>query len=127
MSPDQSLNSRLISLARLLEQLPAPGTSAPTAEGLATASLAHIPDERLASLGARLALRQDVTELDAEDALLLRLLLQDYVAAVGVLRARVREVEAQLLDVEGTIRKSRRAIRIARGDDGTSETTPTDA
>ena len=127
MSPDQSLNSRLISLARLLEQLPAPGTSAPTAEGLATASLAQIPDERLASLGARLALRQDVTELDAEDALLLRLLLQDYVAAVGVLRARVREVEAQLLDVEGTIRKSRRAIRMARGDDGTSETTPADA
>lgn len=127
MSPDQSLNDRLISLARLLEQLPAPGTSAPTAEGLAAGSLDHIPDERLASLGARLALRQDVAELDAEDALLLRLLLQDYVTAVGILRARVREVEAQLLDVEGTIRKSRRAIRIARGDDGKPGTAPANA
>ena len=100
MSADQSLNDRLISLARLLEQLPAPGTSAPTAEGLAAGSLAHIPDERLASLGARLSLRQDVTELDAEDALLLRLLLQDYVAAVGILRARVRRSEEHTSELQ---------------------------
>jgi hypothetical protein len=106
---DETLNARLTSLARLLEQLPAPAS--PAGDPLAQ-RLASIADDRLRLLGARLAQRASAGEMDAEDALLLRLLLHDYTAGVAHLRALVAALDEQMREAENTIKAGRRAVRL---------------
>jgi hypothetical protein len=109
---DETLNIRLISLAKLLEQLPAIPAVVSPVRGPRADGLDDIADDRLRLFGARLRERLSAVEMDGEDALLLRLLLQDFTTAVGCLRRGLREVEGQLLGVEDTIRQGRRAVRL---------------
>lgn len=127
MSRDQSLNHRLINLAKLLEQVPAPGL--PTKSGRenpVAARLAAVADDRLRLLGETLRQRLDDGEMDAEDALLLRLLLEDYRAGVGHLRAIANSIDERLTAARNTIKDGRRAVALERSyNESPSETQKT--
>ena len=113
MSTDHALNERLMSLAKLLEQLPAPVPAAASDDN--AARLAGIPDARLRTLGERLRARAHDAEMDAEDAMLLRLLLDEYVAAVRRVRTVADNIGESLNQAETALREGRRAALITRG------------
>ena len=81
------------------------------------ARLASIPDERLRQLGAMLKERIDEREIDAQDALLLRLLLDEYSTAVRQLRAVTEVIDQRLNAARMTIAAGRRAIASERAGD----------
>lgn len=124
MSSDQSLNHRLINLARQLEQVPTSGIPATGEDANPIAArLEAVADERLRLLRETLQERLDAGELDAEDALLLHLLLEDYRAGVGHLRAVATSINSRLTAVRQTIKDGRRtaALERSQGDEPASE------
>jgi len=78
-------------------------------------SLESIPAERLQQLASLLRERVDEPGFSAEDARLLRQLLDDYTNSVRELRAAVRLIEERLDAARLTIREGRRTAERERG------------
>jgi hypothetical protein len=116
------LNARVMRLAEMLERFraPDPQPGAASANPVA-ARLDSIADERMRRLAAMLKERLSEPAVDAADALLLRLLLDEYSAGVRQLRAAARAVEERLNAARSVIAESRRAAAAARA---RAESTP---
>lgn len=118
------LNTRVMRLAEILERFraPEPSLSAANANPVA-ARLASIADERMRRLGALLKERIDEGDVDAADALLLRLLLDEYASAVRQLRAATKIIEQRLDAARTVVTKARRAAVAERALSGPSRQT----
>lgn len=115
VASDASLNTRLIALARRLEELPlTPSIGVTACDARAPLRPDAIEEPRLALLAERLQEREATVELDGEDAVLLRLLLRDYESGVARVRAFAHALDEQLQQVESAIKEGRRAVKIAR-------------
>lgn len=79
------------------------------------------PDpERLRRLADMIQQRVDESRIDAEDALLLRLLLDEYTGAVRQVRAAAQAIDTRLKAAASTVREGRRVARRARSNDPTA-------
>jgi len=119
-APDSSW--RLQRLAQILaESKPLPSTSARETDP-ADVHIASVSLERIGRLTAEL-LATTATDIDDIDRLAMRLLLNDYTAAVAHLRAAMRLAEQRMADATLPIEEARlhvkprekRAIRARRG------------
>jgi hypothetical protein len=80
------------------------------------------PDfERVRSLGAMMQRRVGDPRLDAQDARLLQLLLDEYTGAVRQVRAAAQAVDTTLNDVGSAMREGRRVVRRARANDAAAD------
>ena len=96
-------------LAEKLGQLRTPDAAPGTPTGNPVeAALGMIPDQRLQHIGALLRERIAEQDVNAEDALLIRLLLDDYTTSVLHLRAAAQRLEERLDAARTTIRDGRR-------------------
>lgn len=115
--PTDDLNARVMRLAEMLERFPTldpdPDPSAAQADPV-VARLGNIPDERLRRLAAMLRERIDEPDIDAADALMLRLLLDEYSAAVRQLRAATKVIEKRLNAARFVVADGRRAAASER-------------
>lgn len=123
MPADPTLDERLISLAQLLQRFPKAHTSL-ASKDVVTTRLESIDDDRLGMLAARLQQRADVGTLDAEDALLLRLLVDEYTAAGAHLREVVQRLDESLTEAFEAIKAGRRAVMLTRAHDGAARERP---
>ena len=73
-------------------------------------------EERLQHFTTRLHARVDDPRLDAEDARLLQVLLEEYARALREVRAAAQMVDTSLNRVASTMRAGRRIVRRARSD-----------
>jgi len=102
-------------LAEMLERLPTPDPDPSGAQANpVVARLDSISDERMRRLGAMLKERIDEPDVDAADALMLRLLLDEYAAGVRHLRAAVSTIEKRLNAARSVIAESRRVAAAER-------------
>ena len=108
--PIDDLNARMLRLAETLGRLRAPTapTRATAAGNPIAAALERISDERLQQIGSLLRERIHDEDVNAEDALLIRLLLDEYAIAVLHLRAAAQMLEERLDAARLTIRDGRR-------------------
>ncbi len=81
------------------------------------ALLRSVHDERLRGLAAMMDTRTNERTIDAEDARLLRLLLDEYTAAVRQVRAAAQVIEARLNAAASTVRAGRRVVRRTQSTD----------
>jgi hypothetical protein len=114
VSHDGNLRNRLLHLIEMLERLPAAADAGGNGAGAAMMHLGRISDDRLRTLTAMLRERISDIDVDVEDALLARLLLDHYTNAIGHLRALSKETDDRLTGVQNTIRDGRRAIELER-------------
>lgn len=113
--PTEDLNARVMRLAGMLERFRAPNPNpGSTNANPVVAHLESIPDERLRNLGAMLKERIDEGQIDAEDALLLRLLLDEYTAAVRQLRGAADIIDQRLNNARSAVSEGRRLAAAER-------------
>ena len=111
MSPLHRPSARLTRLDRILSQSPpAPVSHASADTDPAQVHLMGVPLERIQGLTAELQERS-TTDADEVDAITLRLLLNDYKAAVAHLRAVANGVDARLHVVGAELHESRKTLR----------------
>lgn len=82
------------------------------------AHLWSVNDERLRALAATMEARTNERNMDADDARLLRLLLEEYTGAVRQVRAAAQLIDRTLNAVGSTVREGRRAARAQSRDAG---------
>ena len=109
MSASREPSARLASLEQILAQSP-PVTHGSAATDPGQVHLASIPLERIAALTRELQEHQTLLP-DSIDAIAIRLLLNEYKAAVAHLRAVSNGVDARLHTVSEQLQKSRKTVR----------------
>jgi hypothetical protein len=124
MVPDGELTDRLTRLIELLDGTHAASTAA-VGESHGN-RLDHTADERIRALTAMLGEGLDRSEMSVEDALLMRLLLDDYGRAVRHVRAVASETDTRLNDVATVLKEGYRAVDLARAHADTADP-PTEA
>lgn len=116
------LNVRLMRLAETLDRLRAPDSAAASSNAHpVVARLESVRDERLRSLAAMMSTRIDERHVDAEDALLLRLLLDEYADAERQIRAAAQMIDERLSAARKTLNEGRRLAERARMESAASD------
>jgi len=112
MVPDGELTARLTRLIELLDRSHVASTTG-TAEAHGN-RLDHTADDRIRALTRML--REGIThpDINVEDALLMRLLLEDYARAVRHVRAVSLETDGRLNGVAAVLKEGYRAVELAR-------------
>jgi hypothetical protein len=118
----EDLNARLMRLVETLDRHRAPDSAAASPDTHpVVAHLESVRDERLRGLVAMMKTRIDDRDVDAEDALLLRLLLEEYANAVGHVRAAAQMIDERLSTARKTLHEGRRLAERARSKSATSD------
>jgi hypothetical protein len=111
MSAAADSSQRLQRLAHILaESQAAPGSASAPDRGPTDIHLDSVSRERISRLTSELAQRATI-DTDDTDRLTVRLLLNEYTAAVAHLRAAARLTEQRMLEAAGAIQETRRHLR----------------
>ena len=108
MSASSKVSERIARLDQLLSQ-PSPPILRGTAVDLRHAVLVGVPLERIRALTTELQERCGATPDDV-DALTMRMLLNDYRAAVAQLRAVTNDVDSRLLALGEVLHRTRKVV-----------------